>query len=386
MKHFIYLYSKIFVIIYIVINVIASYSCSSNNSVDTTDDGDVSPISFYYGADLSYVNEMEDCGAIYTNSNGVVKDPYSIFKDAGANLVRVRLWHNPTWTNYSNLNDVKQTIQRAKSNGMKVLLDFHYSDAWADPSHQQIPLAWLNQIDNTPALGDLLYNYTYDTLNTLSNDNLLPDIVQVGNEINAMILQDGELQWPIDWERNSFLLNKGIKAIRDISVAKNKPIEVMLHIAQPENAIWWFAQATEEGVTDFDWIGLSYYPIWSDYNFNTLGGALSSLINTYNKRLMIVETAYPFTLDFNDFNNNILGQNALIPGYEATQQGQLNYLNQLKDIIKTTGGEGLIYWEPAWVSMTTNGCQGSAWENAALFDFNNKATLGLQFYNGSFNN
>ena len=101
---------------------------------------------------------------------------------------------------------------------------------------------------------------------------------------------------------------------------------------------------------------------------------------------MIVETAYPFTLDFNDFNNNILGQNALIPGYEATQQGQLNYLNQLKDIIKTSGGEGLIYWEPAWVSMTTNGCQGSAWENATLFDFNNKATLGLQFYNGSFNN
>ncbi len=386
MKNYIFQCSKIIALNFIVIIAISLSSCSSNNSIDTTDDGDVTPISFYYGADLSYVNEMEDCGAIYTNSSGVAKDPYSIFKDAGANLVRVRLWHNPTWTNYSNYNDVKLTIQKAKANGMKVLLDFHYSDTWADPSHQQIPLAWLNQIDNTPALGDLLYNYTYDTLNTLSNDNLLPDIVQVGNEINAMILQDGELQWPIDWERNSFLLNKGIKAIRDISNAKNKPIEVMLHIAQPENAIWWFAQATQEGVTDFDWIGLSYYPIWSDYNFNTLGGALSSLINTYNKRLMIVETAYPFTLDFNDFNNNILGQNALIPGYEATQQGQLNYLNQLKDIIKTSGGEGLIYWEPAWVSMTTNGCQGSAWENATLFDFNNKATLGLQFYNGSINN
>lgn len=386
MKNYIFQCSKIIALNFIVIIAISLSSCSSNNSIDTTDDGEVTPISFYYGADLSYVNEMEDCGAIYTNSNGVVKDPYSIFKDAGANLVRVRLWHNPTWTNYSNYNDVKLTIQKAKANGMKVLLDFHYSDTWADPSHQQIPLAWLNQIDNTPALGDLLYNYTYDTLNTLSNDNLLPDIVQVGNEINAMILQDGELQWPIDWERNSFLLNKGIKAIRDISVTKNKPIEVMLHIAQPENAIWWFSEATQEGVTDFDWIGLSYYPIWSDYNFNTLGGALSSLINTYNKRLMIVETAYPFTLDFNDFNNNILGQNALIPGYEATQQGQLNYLNQLKNIIKTSGGEGLIYWEPAWVSMTTNGCQGSAWENATLFDFNNKATLGMQFYNGSINN
>src|SRR5690606_17388560 len=205
-------------------------SCSSDNNSSNTDDDLLPPeeTAFYYGADLSYVNEMEDCGATYKDANGTTKDPFTIFQEAGTNLVRVRLWHNPTWTNYSNFNDVKETIQRAKAKGMDVLLDFHYSDTWADPSTQEIPAAWVSEIDNNEALGNLLYNYTYDTLEALSNDNLLPEIVQVGNEINGMILQQGELVWPIDWTRNSYLINKGIEAVRDISVAKNKDIEVML--------------------------------------------------------------------------------------------------------------------------------------------------------------
>lgn len=368
--------------------VLMLLSCSSGNDIPNNPDDEPipdKPTLFYYGADLSYVNEMEDCGAIYINANNATKDPYVIFKEAGANLIRIRLWNNPTWTNYSNYNDVKKSIQRAKDLNMKVLLDFHYSDTWADPSKQQIPSAWLNSINDTPALGDLLYNYTYNTLNELSRSDLLPDIVQIGNEINPMILQDGELQWPIDWIRNSTLLNKGIRAVRDISTAKNKTVEVMLHIAQPENGLWWFDQATKNGVTDFDWIGLSYYPIWSDYNLNNLATPLSTLINTYKKRLMIVETAYPFTLTNADSANNILGSDALIDGYPATQQGQLNYLNKLKTIVKNAGGEGVIYWEPAWVST---GCstlwgQGSHWDNATLFDHDYKATLGMQFYNGS---
>ena len=122
-------------------------------------------------------------------------------------------------------------------------------------------------------------------------------MVQVGNEINPMILQTETLEWPIDWERNSYLINKGIKAVRDISSERNKKIEVMLHIAQPENGLWWFKDATENGVTDFDWIGLSYYPIWSEYTLNNVGTAFQTLINTYKKKLMIVETAYPFTLE-----------------------------------------------------------------------------------------
>lgn len=374
-------------------NIRSDQTDSNTTSDDLNENIVVSEIQsgtkFYYGADLSYVNEMEDCGASYMDLNNETKDPYTIFKEAGTNLVRLRLWHNPTWTNYSNFQDVKKSIQRAKTEGMEVLLDFHYSDDWADPAHQQIPAAWRSEVYNTEALGTLLYNYTYNTLNELAIANLLPDIVQVGNEINPMILQEEEeAQWPIDWARNSSLINKGIKAIRDISIESNKEIGIMLHIAQPENALWWFEQATQNGVTDFDWIGISYYPVWSDYTLDNVSTPLNTLINTYNKRLMIVETAYPFTLENADSANNILGNDALLSGYPASQQGQLDYLNKLKEIIKTSGGEGLIYWEPAWVSTacTTQWAQGSHWDNATLFDHDYKATLGMKFYNASLGN
>ncbi len=363
-------------------------SCSPNKTQEIPDVETVnqSP-SFYYGGDLSYINEMEDCDAIYKNANNIVQDPFKIFKEAGANLVRVRLWHNPTWTNYSNYEDVKKTISRAKAEGMSVLLDFHYSDTWADPQKQEIPVAWVSEINNTGALGELLYSYTYNTLNNLANVNLLPDIVQVGNEINPMILQQGALQWPIDWERNSYLINKGIKAVRDVSEDINKEIGVMLHIAQPENGIWWFEQASQNGVTDYDWIGLSYYPKWSEYTLDNVSTAFSTLIKTYKKRLMLVETAYPFTLVDADTAGNILGEDALVPEYPATEQGQLDFLNKLKDVVKEAGGEGLVYWEPAWVSSScsTQWGQGSHWDNATLFDHSNKANLGMKFFNASLN-
>ncbi|WP_262509283.1 glycoside hydrolase family 53 protein [Neotamlana nanhaiensis] len=302
-----------------------------------------------------------------------------MFADAGTNLVRVRLWHNATWNNYSDLTDIKKTIQKAKANGMQVLLDFHLSDTWADPEKQLIPAAWESEIDNTTALGDLVYNYIFNTLTDLKNSNLSPNIVQVGNEINPMILQQEDLVWPINWTRNAALINKGIKAVRDFS----SDVEVMLHIAQPENALWWFEQATDAGVTDYDWIGLSYYPIWSEYKLNNVATPLKTLVNTYNKRLMVVETAYPFTLTNNDAANNILNEDALIDSYPASQQGQLHYLNALKSKIEEAGGEGFIYWEPTWVSTecSTLWGQGSHWDNATLFDNNNKATLGLSFYN-----
>lgn len=368
--------------------VLIFFACNTDNNKDNVQITEPEPeISFFKGADLSYVNEMEDCGAIFKDQTNQIKDPFVIFKEAGANIVRVRLWHNPDWTNYSNFDDVKKTISRAKSLNLKVMLDFHYSDTWADPGAQQIPAAWLEHINNTEILGNLLYTYTFNTLKDLANLNLLPDIVQVGNEINPMILQDGQLQWPINWQRNSHLINKGIEAVRDLAAERNKPIEVMLHIAGPENGLWWFEQATQNGVTDFDWIGLSYYPVWSSYTLDNVGSAFSTLKNTYNKKLMVVETAYPFTLEDIDQANNILGSNTLIVGYPATEQGQLDYLNQLVTVIKNSGGEGLIYWEPAWVSTScsTPWGQGSHWDNATLFNHNNSPTLGMQFYNTHLN-
>ena len=366
--------------------LLMTVSCNNRNIPEIIEPEETSEFSvFYYGADLSYVNEMLDCGAEYKNANNLIQDPYEIFKDAGANLVRLRLWHNPTWTKYSNYDDVKKAIKKAKDEGMKVLLDFHYSDTWTDPSKQKIPTAWESEINNNEALGELIYNYTFQTLNNLSIANLLPEIVQVGNEINPMILQDDELDWPIDWDRNSYLLNKGIKAVRDISKEKDTKIEVMLHIAQPENGLWWFKDATANGITDYDWIGLSYYPIWSEYTLDSVGAAFSTLINTFKKKLMVVETAYPFTLENIDEANNILNNKALINGYPATEQGQLDYLKKLQEIIQNSGGAGLVYWEPAWVSTncSTLWGKGSHWDNATLFDHNYKPTLGMQFYNGS---
>lgn len=370
-----------------IITVFFSVSCSDNMKHNANYQSSVNGSNFFYGADLSYVNEMEDCGAIYKNKHGVTEDVYSIFKKEGANLIRLRLWHNPKWTNYSNYQDVKKSIYRAKKLEMQVLLDFHYSDHWTDPSSQQIPAAWLEKVDDTSALGKILYQYTYNTLNDLANSDLLPDIVQVGNEINAMILQDGELKFPIDWKRNSYLINKGIKAVRDIAKKRDKNIEVMLHIAQPENALLWFEKASVNNIIDYDWIGLSYYPIWSEYTLQNVFLPLKSLIETYDKKLMIVETAYPFTLNNADTANNILGSKALIDNFPASEQGQLDYLIKLKNVIIEAGGKGLIYWEPAWVSTKcyTKWGQGSHWDNATLFDNDHKTTKGIEFYNENLN-
>lgn len=361
--------------------LIAFFIVSCNQAPQIVNETEDSKIDFYKGVDLSYVNEIENCGATFENSSGNTRDVFKFFADEGANLIRVRLWHNPTWTKYSNLSDVEKTIKRAKNTKTKTLLDFHYSDDWADPQKQIIPKAWLSVIDNLEVLGDSLYNYTYKTLLKLNSKNLLPEMVQVGNETNIMIVQKDEKGEPMNWSRNSFLLNKGIKAVRDVSRQLDKNIEIMLHIAQPENGIWWFKQAKENGITDFDWIGLSYYPKWSKYTLESVTPVFKELISSHNKKLMVVETAYPFTLNNADTANNILGTDALISGYEATQKGQEKYLLDLKKTIQNAGGSGLIYWEPAWVSnnCSTRWGKGSHWDNATLFDFDGKPTLGMSF-------
>lgn len=345
---------------------------------------------FYTGADLSYVNEMEDCGAVYRDKGEKV-DPFAFFANQGTKLVRVRLWHNAEWTKYSDLEDVTKTLQRAKTNNMKTLLDFHYSDTWTDPEKQFIPSAWAH-ISDTNELAKALYDYTIDTLSALDKKNLLPDMVQVGNETNIEILQPEKtiVHGIPNWQRNAALLNSGIKAVRDYSKTANKKIDIVLHIAQPENALWWFKQATENGVKDFDIIGLSYYPQWSTYKLPQLPAAISELKTTYNKEVMIVETAYPWTLKNFDKAGNVLDQKAVQPEFPATAKGQLLYLLTLTQLVKKAGGLGVIYWEPAWVSTRckTLWGKGSHWENASFFDAtrNNNALPAFLFFNADYTN
>ena len=325
------------------------------------------------GGDLSYVNEVEDAGAKYQRNNSSV-DPYALFAEKGCNLVRLRLWHTPSINRYSGLEDVKKSIRRAKAANMKVLLDFHYSDIWADPGRQNIPKAW-STITDLNVLGDSLYGYTLNTLLTLNKEGLLPEMVQVGNEINSEILQPEDKAKPIiDWKRNAFLLNKGIAAVREASSKSSKKIEVMLHIAQPENAIKWFADASANGIEPYDWIGISYYPLWSTVKTKDLPYFINNLVTTHKKQLMVVETAYPHTLANADPANNILDDKALVPGYPATPAGQKQYMIDLIKLVIQGGGAGLVYWEPAWISSSakTPWGQGSHWDNATFFDASNK--------------
>ena len=323
------------------------------------------------GVDLSYVNELEDCGAVY-RYEGEASDPYTIFADKGANVVRLRLWHTPDWTEYSTLPDVTRSIRRAKQHDMAVLLDFHYSDDWADPGNQIIPAAW-RTAKTTEELAQRLYDYTYETLMTLDEQGLLPEYVQVGNEINTEMLLTEEIaeHTPIKWERNVVLLNAGISAVRQVSDDNGKTIGLMLHVAQPENVGPWVDAAAEAGILDIDIIGVSYYAKWSKMPFTLVEEAIRRLHHRYGKDVVVVETAYPWTLRYNDQAHNILGADSLIDGYPATQDGQRRLLIDLMSAVLRGGGLGVVYWEPAWVSSRckTRWGHGSHWENAALFDF-----------------
>ncbi|NCA85080.1 MAG: T9SS type A sorting domain-containing protein [Clostridia bacterium] len=330
---------------------------------------------FRTGADLSFVNAMEDCGAIYYE-NGVAKDPFVIFGERGAGIARFRLWHTPAGI-YNSLADVKVSIARAKATGMQVLLDFHYSDTWADPGAQLRPLAW-QQIDDLQVLADSLYNYTYNILYQLHLQDLLPELVQLGNEINGnILLKPDEPLYPNNWPRNVLLLQRAQQAVTDINALAAASIKTVIHIAQPENALWWFADASANGLDDFDIIGFSYYPGWSVMSVREAAAAVAALRQTYGKEVMIVETAYPFTLSWADNTNNLLGADNLLPSYgnQPSPENQRDFLTELSWLVKESGGSAVIYWEPAWVSTAC----GSSWENAAFFDFDHELREGIGF-------
>jgi arabinogalactan endo-1,4-beta-galactosidase len=327
---------------------------------------------YFAGVDLSYVNEMEDCGAQF-RVHGKPRDPYELLAEAGANLVRLRLWNDPTWTKYSTEADVTRSSERAKRAGMKVLLDFHYSDDWADPQKQTIPAAWAADIGDTDKLATHVYEYTRDVLARLAARDLMPHMVQVGNEINTQMLRAAETAGtPIDWTRNAEILNAGIRAVRQARGKDGSSATVMLHVAQPENVEPWFAAAAAAGVRDFDYIGVSYYRKWSKLDLPQAERALAAVNQRFSKPIILVEVSYPFTLqDAGDKAPNLLGEDSLHRGYPATLRGQQRFMNDVVQMTRRVGGVGVVYWEPAWVSTSckTRWGTGSHWENATLFDF-----------------
>jgi arabinogalactan endo-1,4-beta-galactosidase len=286
---------------------------------------------------------------------------------------------------YRDLKDVTETVTRAKGAGMGINLDFHYSDNWADPQKQEPPAAWSNL--TFTVLLDSVYNYTYKVITHFKNLGLMPEMVQIGNEINPGILFPHGKVATAGWENLGKILNSGIKAVRDASAGSQIKPEIVLHAAQPENVEWWFTNIIQNGkVTDFDIVGLSYYSKWSSVPLKSISGYVLRFSELYNRKVMVVETAYPWTPDGADSYNNLFGPGDDETGYPLTKEGQLQYLRELVKQVAAGRGDGVQYWEPAWIStpMHDQWGQGSPWENNALFDFEGKTVPGIGFMTSSY--
>lgn len=343
---------------------------------------------FVMGADLSYVNQILDMGGTYSDS-GTVEDPYKIFRKYGANAVRLRLFHNPQWTKecynppidnmYNDFSDVKRAIIASKEEGMAVCLDFHYSDSWADPSKQVPPAAWTGL--SLTLLHDSIYNYTYKVLSRLAAVDLMPEYIQTGNEINpGFLLPQGDR-----WNKKAdfvYLLNGAIKAVRDASALTEIKPKIIIHVAQPENAVTWFDGMAAAGLTDYDIAGISYYYMWSTVLIENLSNSIAQLKTMTGKNVMVVETAYPWTLQNFDSYNNII-ETGKINGsvFPATEKGQLDYMVKLTQEIIDGGGKGIMYWEPAWITsdLKDSWGTGSAWDCNTLFDAEGNVIKGMQY-------
>ncbi len=333
---------------------------------------------FIMGADLSYVNQIEDNGAVY-KINNQPKDAFEIFKSIGTNTVRVRLWNNPTWQlpvtggkMYSDLMDVEKTMRRAKQQGMAVCLDLHYSDDWADPDKQITPAAWKNL--PISILKDSVYNYTLAVLNYFSEKNLTPEIIQIGNETTfGMLWPAGKIENNSNWENFGTLLNSGIKAVRDFSINATIQPQIIIHVAQLQYANWWTKNIIEKGqVTDFDILGISHYYKWSTVNaMQAIGDTIQLLKKSFNKPIVLVETAFAWTNNNADTYGNLFYSTTPIEGYSFTKEDQQRYMKDLIQTLITNGGTGIMYWEPAWItsSMKDRWGKGSSWENNTFFDF-----------------
>lgn len=378
-------------VVLILVIILPGLSCGNKNNPDDVPKDTTSVYSlkdFAMGVDLSYINQVEDHGGIYRES-GQQKDPFDILKAQGANYVRVRLWHNPVWVRdvykdqskplYSGLDDVIKTVGRAKALGMAVNLDLHYSDFWADPGRQNPPAAWAG-IKDLQTLKDSVYNYTFSILRKLDAKGLMPEMVQVGNEINCGMLITGlQSGFPglngcnNQWANLGAVINSGIKAIRDASANSTVKPLVALHVADPKNLEWWFGKVTTDGgVTGFDVIGFSYYPLWhTNVSFSALPDLIAKMKSTYNKKVMILETGYPWSTSGSDSYNNQFGGQTPLTGFPFSPEGQLLFMKALTLSVLKGGGSGIMYWEPGWITsrMKDSWGTGSSWENVTFFDF-----------------
>ncbi len=374
---------------------------------------------FIKGVDASSVLANEKSGAVYYDEDGKKADIFEVMAEAGVNYARIRVWNNPydaDGKGYGggncNVDSAIEMGKRATTAGMQVLIDFHYSDFWADPGKQDAPKAWKDY--SLVEKEEALYNFTYDSLKKIVDSGVNVGMVQVGNETNNGIA--GET----DWTNMCKLFNAGSKAVR----AVDKDILVALHFTNPETAGRYagYAKTLDDNDVDYDVFASSYYMFWHGTTSN-LTSVLKNIADTYNKKVMVAETSYAYTMEDGDGHGNTIDQESeLVNGYPASIQGQANVVRDVMAAVANVGsaGIGAFYWEPAWTPVQVYDAEeenasevlaenkqlwekygsgwassyaaeydpddaglwygGSAWDNQAMFDFEGHPLASLNVF------
>lgn len=331
---------------------------------------------FTIGADLSYTNSVLANGGVYRDQNNAVVNPYALFAQKGANMVRMRLFHTPqniisncgSSISANDINDVIAGFTSAKANGMKLNLVIHYGDYFNDPNTQKKPQAWAGLTGT--ALQNAIYNYTTSVLQTLKNNNVTPDIVAIGNETTWGFVDENTTTDGWAWPEDANKFNSALTAVDDFNNSNSISIKKAVHFTD-NTASWLAGLFTSQSITNFDIIGISFYPYWSNFNSLTqLGALVNALKTTYNKDVMIFETGLPWTTSSSDAYSNIINSNSNF-NYPITPIGQKQFFNDLITTVYNAGGKGVLYWEPGWITSTfcDKWGQGSSYENLSFFNF-----------------
>jgi arabinogalactan endo-1,4-beta-galactosidase len=344
------------------------------------------------GADVSSLRKSEDLGGIYRDERGRPGDALDILRDHGINWIRLRVWVDSA-DGYHDTAELLTMARRAKRLGLRTLVDFHFSDFWADPGKQWAPAAWAGKpFDH---LRETFANYTRNVVSALAAQGTPPDMVQLGNEINSGMLWDSAATWTgcstaddgmggqrtechtENWDNLAALLTSGYRAVK----AASPGTKVMLHLADGgSNGTyqWWFGNVTTRQVP-FDVIGASFYGYWHG-TLTQLQANLDDVTARYGKDVIVVETAYPFTLGSEDELQDIIhADSQLVPGYPATPAGQADWLRDLATTVRAVDrGLGYFWWEATWTAVPGNGWSpldprsGNGWENQALFGYDDR--------------
>ena len=366
---------------------------------------------FYRGMDASAVLALENSGVKYYNFDGEKQDVFMTLAQAGVNYIRLRVWNDPYDENGNGYgggnNDVATAIalgQRATKYGMKVCIDFHYSDFWADPKKQFVPKAWEGM--DIEEKSDALYNFTLESLTQLLDAGVDVGMVQIGNEINNGM--SGET----DVANVRKLLTAGSKAVREAAVNSGKEILVAVHYTNIDDMkkLDTLLTGLQVKEIDYDIVGLSFYPYWHG-TIEDLKNAIIHIWDTYGKKVYVAENAYCYTAEDGDGSaNSVEGTDDLAEGYSASVQGQANEVRDVCAAASEAGAEGVFYWEGTWIpvgpadadnsdlwekygsgwaSSYASGYDpkdagqyygGCSWDNQAMFDFTGHPLASLNVF------